>query len=247
MAKVIDFYGFLDGIAPFSSQAEWDNSGMLVGDLNSQVNKVYVCLDITDETVSEAAKNGCELIISHHPIIFSAQKSFTADSLSYKCAKAGISVISAHTCFDFAKGGVSDILAETLSLKNIRKASCGEYTLGESNFDTAGELALYVKKQLGAEVTVNLKDKKINTVAVCGGSGADLIEDALSEGADAFVTGEIKHHDYLDAAENGISVICAGHFKTEIIAMKRLYEMLGDNVKETEFIFTEQNAPYEYI
>ena len=247
MAKVKDFYGFIDSFAPFSSQEEWDNSGLLVGSGENEVTKVLVALDITPETVKEAKENGCELIVSHHPIIFSAQKSFTDGSLAYLCARENISVISAHTCYDFAEGGVSDTLAAAAGLTNIRKAPSGEYTLGETAFNTAGELAQFVKEKLSSEISLCLKDKPIKTVAVCGGAGSDFIFDALENGADAFLTGEAKHHEFLDAKSCGIALICAGHFETEVIAMKPLAEKLAAKFGDTQIILMKQSSPIEHI
>ncbi len=247
MARVSDFYSYIDSFAPFSSQEEWDNSGFLVGEADREVTAVTVCLDVTEEVIRQAADNGCELIVSHHPVIFNAQKSITDRNPAYLCARLGISVISAHTCYDFAFGGVSDILAEAAGLKNIRKSVSGEFTLGETDCETAEELAKKVKSALGCEIQLCLKGKNVNTVGVCGGAGSDFVSEAKAQGADAFLTGEAKHHEFLDAVQNGISLICAGHFETEIISVMPLAKRLQEHFGTVRVFTAREKSPIEHI
>lgn len=247
MPKVSDIYNFIDSFAPFESQAEWDNSGLLVGDSDAEVKKAVVALDCTDGVTDLAVREKCSLIITHHPVIFNPQSDFRDDNTAYKCAKNGISVISAHTCYDFARGGVNDILAETLSLKNIRKSADGEFTLGETDCTEVKELAGLVAERLAARVSYCLKDKRIKTVAVCGGAGADFLAPASLEGADVLVTGEAKYHEFLDAAKSGTALITAGHYNTEVIAMRPLYQRLCERFGDIGFILYDGASPIEYI
>lgn len=248
MPRVIDVYNFIDSFAPFSTQEEWDNSGFLVGDSGNEVTKILVCLDITGETVMQAKKLGCELIVSHHPVFMGALKNFTDNCLAYKCAKYGISVISAHTCYDFADGGVSDILAHTVGLTNIRKSASGLLILGETECKTVLEFARKVKKIFGSDITYSLGDKPIKTVAVCGGAGTDFMYEAMDEGADVFFTGEGKHHNFINAAEAGsLAIVCAGHFETEIISVKPLADRISREFKNIEVITAEESSPIKHI
>ena len=124
---VKNIYDFIDSIAPFETQCEWDNSGLLVGDSCREVSKIGVVLDITTEAIKYAAENGINLIVSHHPVIFRGIKTVTADDPTYMLIKNGISAICAHTSLDIAKGGVNDALADTLGFKNAEPLSdCGE-------------------------------------------------------------------------------------------------------------------------
>ena len=121
MATVREFYNFIDSIAPFNTQEEWDNSGILVGDENAQVNRILFTLDITDDIINQAVASGCELIISHHPLIFRPVSSILSDTLVYKAVKSGVNVISAHTNFDKAVDGINDELCRKIGLSNFEK------------------------------------------------------------------------------------------------------------------------------
>ena len=246
MLKVIDVFNYLDSIIPFSTQEEWDNSGFLVGESDGAVTKILVCLDVTSSVIDEAKKLGCELIISHHPVIFGELDSITDNCLAYKCARKGISVISLHTCYDFADGGVSDILAETLGLTNIRKSASGLYTLGETDCKTVFELAEKAKAIFNTDISYSLPDKPIKTVSVCGGAGTGFLGEAANE-SDVFFTGESKHHAFINAAEDGLALICAGHYETEVIAVKPLADRLKNKFSDLEVFVANETSPIKHI
>ena len=236
-------YDYIDSIAPFSAQEEWDNSGLQVGSRTQEVKKVLIGLDATASLVEEAKKKGCDLIISHHPFIFNAVKSFVEPSPAFMAAKYNISVISAHTSFDCAVGGVNDVLAELVGVYNTKLSENKLFRIGKTDCKTVRDFALTVKNALNADVFCSLPEKEIKNVAVCGGSAAEYIETAKNEGADAFLTGEVKHHEMLDACDSDIAVICAGHFETEIPAMRVLSEKLQNQFPEIEFIISAQTSP----
>ena len=118
--KVSQIYDYINTIAPFQSACDWDNVGLLIGDENSEITGILVCMDVTSQIVETKCSKSFNLIISHHPIIFKGQKTFTSTSLPYKCVTNGISVISAHTNWDMAKGGINDTLGNALELQNLR-------------------------------------------------------------------------------------------------------------------------------
>lgn len=240
-------YDYIDSIAPFSAQEEWDNSGLQVGSRTQEVKKVLIGLDATASLVEEAKKKGCDLIISHHPFIFNAVKSFVEPSPAFMAAKYNISVISAHTSFDCAVGGVNDVLAELVGVYNTKLSENKLFRIGKTDCKTVRDFALTVKNALNADVFCSLPEKEIKNVAVCGGSAAEYIETAKNEGADAFLTGEVKHHEMLDACDSDIAVICAGHFETEIPAMRVLSEKLQNQFPEIEFIISAQTSPIYHI
>jgi len=244
MYKVRDFYNYIDSFAPFNTQEEWDNSGFLIGDIEAEVKKVAVMLDVTDETLEKAIESGADLIVSHHPIIFSPMKKLMSDSLEFKAIKAGINIISAHTSFD--NNGVNDVLAKTLDLKNIREfPDIPMLRMGESENTEVESFLKSIKDSLGKTLRYNRVRKDIKTVAVCGGSGGSFVNDL--SGIDAFVTGDADHHNFLDAERRGILLIAAGHFETERIAMPYMAEKLSSEFKNAEIILIEEENPINYI
>ncbi|MGN0539328.1 MAG: Nif3-like dinuclear metal center hexameric protein [Candidatus Fimenecus sp.] len=240
-------YDYIDSIAPFSAQEEWDNSGLQVGSRDQDVKKVLVGLDATAELVEEAKLKQCDLIISHHPFIFNAVKSFVEPSPAFLAAKYNISVISAHTSFDCAVGGVNDVLAELVGVYNTKLSENKLFRIGRTDSKTVRDFAQTVKNTLNADVFCSLPEKEIKTVAVCGGSAAEYIEAAKNEGADVFLTGEVKHHEILDACDLDIAVVCSGHFETEAPSMRVLTERLQKQFPEITFILSEQTSPIYHI
>ena len=172
MSKVLDFYKFIDKIAPFETQESWDNSGFLVGDGDKSVKKVLLALDVTEPVLNEAEQIGAELIISHHPVIFGALKEIHPKNIAFLAAQKGIAIISAHTCLDIADGGVNDCLAAALELKNIVKVDDGEglMRIGELSKElTCEEFVKYVAEKINVGgIKYSPNEKMIKKVAVCG-------------------------------------------------------------------------------
>ena len=243
MAVVGDIYNALDAFCPFDVHEQWDNVGMLVGESSAQVTKAAVVLDITPDAVERAHEAGAQLIISHHPVIFHPIKNLGAHDPVYLLAKYGMNAICAHTNLDCADGGVNDVLAEQLQLRNIQKPENGFYRLGETDCKTAFEFAEYAKSVFNTSVAVSLPQKEIKLVAVCGGAAMDFALEAKAAGADLFFTGEAKHHEVLDAAEFGLSVAAAGHFATEFPAVVSLKNRVQAQFPEIDCVLSTQTAP----
>lgn len=250
--KVKDIYGFLDETAPFSTQDSYDNAGLLVGDPEAEVKRALIVLDITHDAVFEALARDCQLIITHHPVIFNPLKSIIEGSVHYRLVKSGISVISAHTNLDMAKDGVSDMMLELLGfdgseifeVKGFRDGE--EYGYGKictlSSPCTAKELAKKAKDAFGTACVRYVDGKKpVLRVAVCSGSGGSLIDLAVSKNCDGYITGDLKHDHFISAENSGLTVIDAGHFYTEAIFAKFLSEKLLKRFPEAEFIVGESN------
>lgn len=237
--KVLDVFNYIDSFAPFSSQEEWDNSGHLLGSLNSEVTKAVVCLDVSNEVIDYAVKIGANLIVSHHPVIFSPVKTVTDDSYLYDALIHGISVISAHTNLDRAPGGVNDTLSELLSFR-FQKVYDGSFPgfvnvcYAEKPF-TAESLSSYLREKLSCAVSYCDTGEKITRIGLCTGAGADFIDDAIKLGCDAFITGEAKYHEFLEAKEKGISLFTVGHFESEIPVVKKLTDKLNNEFNCTVF------------
>ncbi len=337
-----------DQLAPLNSALDWDNSGLLVGDPEEEVTGILTALDATLPVVKEAAAKGCNLIVTHHPVIFHAQKRFTAGNIAFEAARRGISILSLHTCYDMADQGVNRALAETLGLENIRpllrekmknwkklttyvpkaqaeqlyqalsEAGCGDggdysgvcfFTQGQGRFcpmegshpvlgtvgrmekveevrmETAfppelesqvvealkqnhpyekpvwdiwtlenfgeeywlgcvGELpepmtekafAQLIQERLHITPRYNPGQRLIRQVGLCGGSGGELMAEAMKAHGwqyQAFVTAEVKHHQFMEAEQLGVTLYDASHYATEVVAIPWLTRQLAAQVGE---------------
>lgn len=244
MAKVKDFYGYLNSIAPFETQEDWDNSGMLVGDMNAEVKKAAVVLDITHEEIKKAKAIGAGLIISHHPVIFNPIKSVTKGSVPYELVASSINALCCHTPLDIADGGTNDSLAELLGI-NVTRADDPILRLGTVEPTTAQELAGKIANTLNTKVRYADAGKTIKKIAICTGAGCSLIE-AAGE-IDAFITGDASHHNFLDCVQAGITLIAAGHYETEIIVVPVLVKKLQAQFPDIEIIDIKQENPIKFI
>lgn len=241
--KVFDI---INAFAPFNSQCSWDNSGIIAGDPDKPVHRIAVVLDITSGAVEYAAGAGVDLIVSHHPVIFRPARSVLAGDPVFALVSHGISAVCAHTNLDKAKGGVNDALAEKLGFGNAEplceETDAAMVRVADIPQTTAEALAGYVSEKLGGAVRFGDAGKLINKVALCGGSGSDFAADAAKAGCDALITGDASHHDFLDAAELGITLLAAGHFETENPVVDVLAEKLRAET-DAEIIIIPQNSP----
>ena len=225
ITTVENIYSYIDSFAPFNTALDYDNVGMLVGDSKAVVKNVLVALDITADVVKEAEKQGADLIISHHPVIFKPVRSINSNSIPYMLAQRNLNAISAHTNLDLSPEGVNICLAKALGLENIYLHNEG-IAVGDVKDNiayTSEQLAKAVKENLnctGVRYT-NIKNK-ITRVAVGGGACGEYIYLAKELGADAFVTGEIKHNYILESHDIDLTVVDAGHYRTEDVVIDYL-------------------------
>lgn len=244
MASVKEIYRFIDQIAPFDTQESFDNAGFLVGRGEREVNRVLVALDITPEVAEEARGLGAELIVSHHPVIFTPIKSVTDETVTGQILLAltenGICAICAHTNLDAAHGGVNGCLAGALELTEIgqlcqagvdekgRPYGIGRTGIAHQPGMSAAEYAVFVKEKLGA-ACVRFVDggKPVRKVAVGGGACGSMVEDAVAQGCDTFVTADLKYNQFLDARALGLNLLDAGHFPTENVVCAPLARRIG--------------------
>lgn len=223
--KVSELYAFLNSKIPSSLSCDWDNDGLMCApDPEKEVKRVLITLDITAEAIEKARSKGCEVILSHHPLIFKGIKSVTQDNcVSAKVIeliKSGISAFSFHTRLDALKGGVNDVLAQRLGVKNtVPFGSDGEAIGRVGQLDSPMSLETFaasLRDKLGAPAVLCADaGKEVFSVALLGGSGGDDIAAAIASGADTYVSGRLGYHEMTDAAELGINLIEAGHFYTE--------------------------------
>lgn len=343
-----ELISFMEKHFPLKLQESFDNSGFLVGDADKTIRRALVCLDVNLRVIEEASEYGADIIISHHPLIFTPMKSVTYSNATGRCVmeliKRNVALYSSHTCFDNAAGGMNDILANMMELKNIRilcndhneklykigvfvpesheeQVRCAMLDMGaghignyshcsfnvkgtgtflplegtspyigtqgklervsevkietivrenmleyviksmlqahpyeEPAYDiyplknsipsgtgrygelkeqcTLGDLAERAKKVFKTPYVTVAGDEKrlVNKVAIVGGSGMDFARDAALKGCDVLITGDVKHHEAIDAVALGLCVIDAGHYYTEYSAMPELCRIISEGL-----------------
>ncbi|MBQ2911666.1 MAG: Nif3-like dinuclear metal center hexameric protein [Clostridia bacterium] len=250
-AKVSDFLAKLQEIAPFENAEAYDNVGLLLGKADAKVTKVLLALDATLEVAEEAKRIGAELIITHHPLMFHARKNLVEDDPEARviCAliRSHISLISAHTNLDKSIFSGSHACAEILGLKNIRQE--GLLFLGETESElTAAILQERIAQLIDKDVRMyGDSSQKIRTLAICGGAYDEGWEEAAALGADAYLTGEVRHHNAIASVMAEQVMYDAGHFGTEATLIEPLCTYLQkwiNDVKYDVLVFASKADPY---
>ena len=255
MAVIGDIYEAMNEFAPFHLQMDFDNAGFLVGRRSAEVRRLLISLDITEEVVREAADRDCQLIVSHHPVIFHPARAITDDTVNGRILLAltenHIGAICAHTNLDAVSGGVNDCLAEVLGLSKLeqlhqdgvdeagRPYGIGRVGVVHEEGLTAAQYGAYVKGKLHA-ASLRCADggKPVHRVAVGGGSCGSMLADAVAVGCDAFVTADVKYDQYLEAKAMGLTLMDAGHYATESVVCPYLVRELGTRFPEVEVVLT---------
>lgn len=251
MNTVQEIYEFLDTVCPYELAEPWDNAGLNVGYRSRRVQKVLVALDLTMQTVLTAKEKGCELIITHHPLLFDAAKQINSDSAEGRrvlaLAANNIAHIACHTNLDAAAGGVNDVLAELCELKNI-EIFCGLGRIGTAD-TTLSALAERLKDALHTEhCQAVCAQEQVSRVAVVGGAGGSFLEEPFAlQAGDTFITGEAKHHQLLLAKEQGINLLVLGHYETEYPVLAPLTQQLKDAFPAITFELMPFEAPTEIL
>ena len=219
----------LERFAPLPLQESWDNAGLQVGLTETEVSGALLCLDVNERIVDEAVQKGCNLIVSHHPLLFRGLKTISdltdVQRTVMKAIQKGICVVSMHTNMDNAKGGVNFKIAEKLGLQQVRffapktvdGIEAGSGVIGEyADPLAADDFVKAVKQAFDVECALcnELLRRPISRVAICGGAGDFLLDAAVAEGADAFITGEMHYHQYF-GYEQTIQICVIGHYQSE--------------------------------
>ena len=237
--KVKDVTKVIEEFAPLAIQEKWDNSGLCIGSPEAPVSSVLFGLDCTPELVDEAIECGADMIVTHHPLIFSGLKKISPDDMIgeavFKAIKAGISIYAAHTNADKVLAGVRGAMAAKLGLKNVEILSDeGEGTglgvIGEFPEALTAEQALELVKDrfnLKAVRTSKPIDGKITKVAMCGGSGGSLIGAARAAGAQLYLSGDISYHNFF--TPEGFMLMDIGHYESEIEIVDILFSLVKKN------------------
>lgn len=224
--KIREIIDALEKFAPLPLQEEYDNSGLQVGLTETEVSGALLCIDVTEAAVREAVVSGCNLIVSHHPLLFKPLKSLTDRTETERCVmeavRNGITIYSAHTNLDNAAGGVNFEIASRLKLQNTgwllqTGPDSGSGIIGYLPDEICEREFIDTIKSVFAVNQLRCNehyDNPIRKVAVCGGSGAFLIPEAMAAGADAFITGEIGYHRFYGYGGRML-LIETGHFESE--------------------------------
>ncbi|MCR4765507.1 MAG: Nif3-like dinuclear metal center hexameric protein [Bacteroidaceae bacterium] len=261
--KIKDIVCALGQFAPLPLQDSYDNAGLQVGLTDAEVTGALLCLDVTEAVVDEAIALGYNLIISHHPLIFRGFKSLTGVNYIERCIikaiKHDIVVYAAHTNLDNALNGVSFKMAEKIGITNIAflepKTDCEPLQAGAGVIGTLPvpsvdvDFLHRIKEifQVGCVRHTILKNRMIKKVALCGGAGAFLMEEAIKAGADVFITGEIKYHDFF-GHDDEILLAEIGHYESEQYTKEIFKQIISEKFPEVPLKMTKVNTnPIYYL
>lgn len=239
MMTVQNIYDLLNAVAPFETQEPYDNSGLLVGSPGQEVKGVLFALDVTEAVMDEALARGANLIVTHHPLMFDPIRRVTDETyegrLIRRLIREDLSLIACHTCLDRAEGGINDALAECCALLDVT---------GEG-FVRVGTLpqpmrASMLKEYLAAALRTDVRlmggsDREISRLGLCSGAGGSEWESAAALGAEAFLSGEVKHHLALAMADAGIPCFECGHFATEQPGIFALADALQSALNQVQY------------
>ncbi|MFG6424901.1 Nif3-like dinuclear metal center hexameric protein [Lepagella muris] len=259
--KVKDIAEAIENFAPKRLQESYDNAGLQVGDPEMDVYAALLCLDVTEDVLNEALERHCNLIISHHPLLFKGLKEVTGrtatERIVISAIKKNIAIYSAHTNLDSAWEGVSHEIAHVLNMRDLRvlEPHDGEELTG---LGVVGNVQPTPKIEFLRKIKEAFKVKSlryssqspqlvVRKVAVCGGAGASLIRDAINAGADMIITGDVKYHDF---TTYGLDIIIAdiGHYESELCTKKIFSTILKDRYPDFVTYFAESETnPVNYM
>lgn len=244
MEKVSKIIRKIEEFAPLSTMQKWDNSGWQINLGIEDTNKIMLALDVTPSTVEEAIKKKCDLILSHHPVFFAPIKTIESPFI-IKAVQNNIQIYSAHTNLDIAQGGVSEYLAEKCGFTELDTAF--EF-IKYKQFDKEMNFSKLVSTlktifSLPSVRVVNSDRKTYKSIAFCSGSGAEFIQDLEKIGIDVFITGDLKHHQALNA--NKMTIIDLGHFHSERFVVEIFENILKD--EDVEIIAAIEKPAWELI
>lgn len=253
MSTVLEIAEYFERIVPSSMKMDFDNVGFLVGSGSAEVSRVLTALDATDDVIDEAASIGAQLILTHHPAVFSFEQmgkrvndGTVAGERILRLLKNGISAICLHTNLDSVPGGVNHALAEKLGVKDTEWLEGPYYTADSREYGiglvgnicektSMPDFLAFVKTALNANgLRYHDAGRPVGRVAVGGGSCGELLEAAAAKGCDTFVTADIKYDRFLAARELGINLIDADHFCTENVVIPVLADMLRQGFPELD-------------
>ena len=260
--KIKEVLSALERFAPLPLQESWDNAGLQVGLTETEVSGALLCLDVNEAIVDEAIQKGCNLVVSHHPLLFRGLKTISdltdVQRTVRQAIQHNIAVISMHTNMDNARGGVNFRIAGKLGLQNVRFLSAKTVDGVEAGSGVMGafveplaadDFVRQVKQTFEVECAMcnELLRRPIRTVAICGGAGDFLLDEALRAGADAFITGEMHYHQYF-GYEQQIQICVIGHYQSEQFTTEVFQEILREACPSVKTVIATTNTnPILYL
>jgi len=267
--KVKDIASLIENVAPRQLQESYDNSGLQIGDPEQEVKGIVTTIDVTERTIELAIESGANLIVSHHPLLFRATKQINPrrDYISRVIIGAirhNIVIYSAHTNLDNAPVGVNSRIADILGLTHVRPlvklnqlqteglddsfvSRCGCGTVGTlpvavstMEFIKMVKERFHIEALMGNAEDINM-DRKIKTVALCGGAGDEFIQEAIRSRADVYLTGEVGYHFFFGHPE--ILILSGGHFETEQYTSDLLKEIIQKEYPMVPIIIAPKSSP----
>ncbi len=241
--KIKEITDVIERFARLEWQEGYDNAGLIVGRPDDEVHAALVAVDVTEEVLDEAEREGCDMVIAHHPILFHPLKRFNSADAVQRCVeraiRRGIALYACHTNLDSAPGGMSWHLAAELGVERLRVlepaaegSEVGFGTVGELAEPLAAEVFMErIRERLGVRVIrhSDIACGQVRRVAVCTGAGASLIGAARRAGADFYVTSDLKYNDFM-TPDKALTVADIGHFESEYCAIRILFDILSKNL-----------------
>jgi dinuclear metal center YbgI/SA1388 family protein len=260
--KIKQVLSALERFAPLPLQESWDNAGLQLGLTEAEVSGALLCLDVNEQIVDEAISKGCNLIVSHHPLLFRGLKQISGADYVQRCVikaiKHDVVIVSMHTNMDNALDGVNWKIAERLGLTECRffaqktvdgiEAGSGVVGCFEQPMQARDFVALVKERfQVDCAQCNELLQRPISKVAICGGAGDFLLPDAVREGADAFITGEMHYHLFFDR-EQQIQICVIGHYQSEQFTAEIFRNIIQKDCPGVRTVIAETNTnPIVYI
>lgn len=260
--RIKEFEEYMNKIAPTHLKESFDNVGLMVGDCESKISKILVALDGTIEVIEEAIEKKCDLILTHHPLIFSKPSTINNKTIQgikiRKLIKNDIALYSAHTNLDSVKDGITDVLGKILGIKDMTVLSCNsiDNNVGIGRIGTVDDNTTLkdildnIKTRFGIE---NIRycgelSNRINKIALLNGSGQDFFSYAKEKSCDLIITGDTTYHYISDCNEEKINIIDMEHFYSEWIPLKEIAKRIKEDLKsyEVEVLLSEKSkSPYK--
>lgn len=256
--KAFEIINCLSELAPFEYAEKWDNVGLLLGDSEKEIRKIYIAVDATEAVIQDCIAKGADMLLTHHPLIFSPLKKVVSEDFVgrrlIKLIKSDIVYVAMHTNFDII--GMAAEAADELSLRNTEVLSITfEDDIAKAGFGMVGDLPREMQlKELCEIVKIHFKlqsvrmygqsDTPVQRVAILPGSGKSMLEDAINMSADVYITGDIDHHSGIDALERGMCVIDAGHYGIEKLFIPYMKDYINRNLKEIKVETAAVSEPF---
>jgi len=262
--KLHEIVDFLEGIAPFNYQEDYDNAGLITGSLDTEVKGIMVSLDATEAVIDDAIAHDCNVIVSHHPIIFRGLKKINGSNYVertiIKAIKNDIALLAIHTNLDnVLENGVSQKIAHKIGLKDCKilvpkihidpSGKVGSGVIGTLSTEMSEQVLLqHIKTVMEASCIrhTELLGKSVKKIAVCGGSGSFLLASAKKQGADVFISADFKYHEFFDADQTTL-IMDIGHYESEHFTIDLLFELFSNKFRNFALHFTKVNTnPIKY-